>query len=380
MNNYQKYNLLKTRYNKFKKIISDIIHSNFQIIQFTPAKTKNPYFTLVGDELIKNGVDFKYIDEFQKIDQIIEEKPTLIHFHQLSPFYHANTPEETLKKANQLLDNIQDLKDSGGKIVYTMHNPLPHNRIFTDIDKMVNNKMYNLSNHIIVLGPSAKEIITKNHNITTPISVVKHVSFKEFYGKKQDKKRVRKEIGLPSNAIIFGNIGSIKPYKGLEFIINAFMKFSESQDHKKNSHLLIAGYSTDNEYVNSLRENYPKNITIINKDLNDTELIKFLSALDYSIFAFKDIWASGSVVLSISYKIPVIVPDIGCMPDYVKHSKNGYLYKSKDQNALIQIINDAMNSNNLEHQQQSCKEYARKYTIKRSEQEFFKIYKQVLNK
>ena len=67
MNNYQKSNLLKTRYNKFKKIISDIIHSNFQIIQFTPAKTKNPYFTMVGDELIKNGVDFKYIDEFQKI-------------------------------------------------------------------------------------------------------------------------------------------------------------------------------------------------------------------------------------------------------------------------------------------------------------------------
>ena len=202
---------------------------------------------------------------------------------------------------------------------------------------------------------------------------------RNFTGKNRIKNVVRKEIGLPSNAIIFGNIGSIKPYKGLEFIINAFMKFSESQDHKKNSHLLIAGYSTDNEYVNSLRENYPKNITIINKDLNDTELIKFLSALDYSIFAFKDIWASGSVVLSISYKIPVIVPDIGCMPDYVKHSKNGYLYKSKDQNALIQIINDAMNSNNLEHQQQSCKEYARKYTIKRSEQEFFKIYKQVLN-
>lgn len=85
-----------------------------------------------------------------------------------------------------------------------MHNPLPHNRIFIDIDKMVNKEMYNFSNHIIVLGLSAKEIIIKNQNIKTPISVFKHVSFKEFYGKKQDKKRVRREIGLPTNAIIFG--------------------------------------------------------------------------------------------------------------------------------------------------------------------------------
>ena len=261
-----------------------------------------------------------------------------------------------------------------------MHNPLPHNRIFVDIDKMVNNEMYNLSNHIIVLGLSAKEIIIKNQNINTPISVVKHVSFKEFYGKKQDKKRIRKEMGLPTNAIIFGNIGNIKPYKGLEFIIKAFTKFSESQNHKKNLHLLIAGYSLDSEYIDSLREEYPNNnITIINKDLNNTELIKFISTLDYSIFAFKDIWASGSVVLSISYEIPVIVPDIGCMTDYVKHSKNGYLYKSKDQNALIQIINDAINKNNLEHLQELCKEYSEKYTIKRSKQEFLKVYKQVLN-
>ncbi len=67
------------------------------------------------------------------------------------------------------------------------------------------------------------------------------------------------------------------------------------------------------------------------------------------------------------------------MVDYVKHSKNGYLYKSKDHNALIQIINDVVNKNNLKHLQELCQEYPEKYTIKRSKQEFLKIYKQVLN-
>jgi hypothetical protein len=93
-----------------------------------------------------------------------------------------------------------------------MHNPLPHNRIFIDIDKMVNNEMYNISNHIIVLGLSAKEIIIKNQNIKTPISVLNTYHLRNFTGKNRIK-RVRREIGLPTNAIIFGNIDSIKPYK-----------------------------------------------------------------------------------------------------------------------------------------------------------------------
>jgi hypothetical protein len=58
-----------------------------------------------------------------------------------------------------------------------------------------------------------------------------------------------------------------------------------------------------------------------------------ISTLNYSVFAFKDIWASGSVVLSMSYNIPVTVPHIGCMADYVKHSKNGFLYRSNDKNS-----------------------------------------------
>jgi glycosyltransferase involved in cell wall biosynthesis len=379
---YKQLDGLKIKFNKIKKIIWDRTQSpsNFQIIQFTPYNPKNPYYTMIGDELIKMGFDFKYIDNFQKIKEIIGNKPTIIHFHQLSPFYHANTFKETSIKARQLLGNIKNLKDRGGKIVYTMHNPLPHNRIFTDIDKIINKEMYSLSNIIIVLGTSAKDIITKNQIINPKISVIKHVSFKEYYGKKPDKNQARKEIGLPSNAIIFGNIGSIKPYKGLEFIIKAFIKFSESQNNNKRFHLLIGGYSPDNEYITSLKEDYPnKNITIINKDLNNIELLKFISTLDYSVFAFKDIWASGSVILSISYKIPVIVPEIGCMPEYVEHSENGYLYKSKDLNGLIQAFGHAINTDNPIHLQQKCNTYNNEHTIRKSTQKFIQIYKQVIN-
>ena len=57
---------------------------------------------------------------------------------------------------------------------------------------------------------------------------------KEFYGTKPNKNQARIEFGLPTDATIFGNIGHIKPYNGLEFIIEAFIKFTKNKIHKKN--------------------------------------------------------------------------------------------------------------------------------------------------
>ena len=52
--------------------------------------------------------------------------------------------------------------------------------------------------------------------------------------------------------------------------------------------------------------------------------------------------------------------------------------RSKDKNGLIQTLDQAIDTDNLEHLQQRCNEYNKEHTIKNSTQEFLKIYKQVL--
>jgi beta-1,4-mannosyltransferase len=354
-------------------------YKNFRIIQFSSNKSKNPYYTMVGEELISRGVDFQYNPNFIKIKEIIDEKPTVVHLHQLSPLYHGKNKIETFERANILLAKLRDIKIHGGKLVYTMHNPLPHNRIFTEVDEMINNEMCSLSDHIIVLGESAKEVLIEQYHVKTPISVIKHHSFKEYYGDKPDKNRARKELGLPSQGIIFGNIGNIKPYKGLEFIIKSFKAFAYSSSSPKNIHLCIAGSSSNEEYLAQLRRSSNENISIINRDLTELELKKYVSTLDYSVFAFKNIWASSSVVLSLSYGVPAIVPDIGCMGDYVEDSQNGFLYIPNDQNSLFETFDQSVNSGDHDHLMHKCNNYSKEYTASNSADKFLKIYKQVLN-
>ncbi len=260
-----------------------------------------------------------------------------------------------------------------------MHNPLPHNRIYEYIDQFVNNELYTISDHIIVLGQSAKEVLVKDQNVSTPISVIKHPSFKEFYGNKHDKIQARKDLGLPIDAMIFGNIGHIMPYKELEFIIESFIKFSDSQSSSKQLILFFIGNSPDNNYIKSLQENYNhNNILIINRYLSNSELVKFVSALDYSIFAFKDIWASSSMVLSLSYGVPVIVPELGCMGDYVQHLANGLIYNSNYQTDLINKFKLALNLQYYDHLQYMSNAYSEDFKVSFIADELLRIYKQVL--
>ena len=348
------------------------------IIQLTPEKTKNPYYTVIGNELISRGINFKYSNNFDEVEKVLKHNMNcIIHLHQPEPFYHSKTAEETSIKADIFLDGLRKFKSYGAKLIWTMHNPLAHDRTFQKIDEMVNETLFDISDNIIVLGRNAKEILLKQ-GVKTPISVVIHPSFREHYGPKPDMFEARKELGLPSEAIIFGNIGHIKPYKGLELIIEAFNEFMKSFDDSKQIYLCIAGSSNDDAYIESIKEKSSSNILIINRDLPDSELIKFVSAMDYTIFSFIDIWASSSVVLSLSYGVPAIVPNIGCMSDYIQHLNNGLLYTHDDIKSMVEAFKTAIDLEYYDHLEYMAEAYSEDKTVTNISDEFIKVYTKVL--
>ena len=84
------------------------------------------------------------------------------------------------------------------------------------------------------------------------------------------------------------------------------------------------------------------------------------------------------MVLSISYDVPVIVPEMGCMGDYVKHGWNGFLYSPHDSNALINTLNLALNSHDHGDIQGMCKKYSETHKIANTADEICDVYKEVI--
>jgi glycosyltransferase involved in cell wall biosynthesis/flagellar motility protein MotE (MotC chaperone) len=357
---------------------------NVRVTQFTTATPRNPYYSMIPNEMLRMGWNYQYSYDPALICQQLADKEfelEIIHLHQLEPYYHSKTGdrEETSRRAKELIEHLSIFKQLGAKLVWTKHNPLPHNREFSDIDTFLIKVVMNLVDHVIVLGQHAKNCLM-TYKEREEVSVISHPSFRSIYGPKLLKSEARQQLGLSieDGTFLFGSVGEIKPYKGLERIIKCFNELSNKSKDTK-AKLLIAGAASSEDYADELRALANDDVIFRIKLFKDEELPVLLSALDSSVFSFRDIWGSSSVVLSLSYEVPVIAPELGCIPDYVMSENTGFTYKAHDDAALIGAMQKALSTELLPHMRYMCDYFNDEYSVGNVGLQFEKLYLRVAN-
>jgi glycosyltransferase involved in cell wall biosynthesis len=353
---------------------------SIRITQFTPAKTQNPYYMMLPNSLIEKGWDLEYNNDFESLKSQLKDNPDsthVIHFHQLEPYYHSrnNDIEETAEKAIWLLDELQELKDLGAVLVWTMHNPFPHDRKYIEVDASMNKKFISLFHKVVVLGGAAKRAALQ-YAAPEKFVVLPHPAFNEQYGKAVSKDEARTKLEIPNDAFVYGSLGHIKPYKGLEMIIDAFNGIRDFPGRKQ-PFLLIAGSSNDPDYVAALQYRAGPRVRIVNTYVADEDIPTWLAAFDVSVFAFNEIWGSSSVVLSLSYNVPAVAPDRGCIPEYVVHENTGYLYRHKDAAHLQETMLYAASSQLNSHVRYMCGYFQLTHSVSKVSDQLAKIYTSV---
>jgi glycosyltransferase involved in cell wall biosynthesis len=347
------------------------------VIQYIPDTPKNPYYTMIPRKLSERGWNIEYDHQPKSVEKRLEflgGTGCVVHFHQLEPYYHSKQgdPEETKEQSLALVEQIRKYKDMGAKLVWTSHNPLPHERSFDTIDKEVISSVLPMMDEVVVLGRNAKADFHKKWAHSS-VSIVRHPSYQLQYGAKIGRTIARDSLELAQDSVLLGHISRIVPYKGLELVIEAFQLAQQSLEQKAT--LLIAGEAPDADYVESLKEKAGPDIVFCPGFLNDYDLRLLLGALDASLFAFKDIWASGSVVLSLSYGVPVIAPRIGCIPEYVSHGNNGFLYEHGSAPDFAEKISEFLEVPELfEHFDYMCDRFNREFNLNAVAHELEEVY------
>ncbi len=335
------------------------------IVQFTPSNPSNPYYNLFTEVITSKGQEFHYIFNQEELLRFIElnsKRSIVVHFHQLEPFYHSGVGSEieTKRKAKDLVDFFKLLKSKKVKLVHTAHNPLPHNREFESIDREFYREVFPLFDKIIVLGQIARLQMSEWVDVSK-VEVIEHPSFRGFYGKPVQRAEARDYFGFSSNKKILGVIGHIKPYKGLENAIKAVAQLRK--EGFPDLELVIAGKSSSPEYLNELKRLAGQGITILDQLIPDYEIPRYLAVFDASLFNFRDIWASSSVVLSLSYNVPVIVPRMGCLEDYVDEDNTGFFFDPDNFESLISAIKHYLECPYPEHLEYMCDRFNSRFSV-----------------
>lgn len=206
------------------------------------------------------------------------------------------------------------------KVVGFVDNLIPHEKRIGDT--LLSKYFVNTCSGFITLSNQVKEEIaqfTDKECLMSPHPVYDH------YGDKTSKEESCKQLNLNPdiNYILF--FGFIRNYKGLDLLIKAF---SESNLRSKNYKLLIAGefYEDEKQYlelITTLQLN--DYIELHSHYISDAEIKYYFGACDLVVQPYRSATQSGISQLAYHFEKPMIVTNVGGLPEIVKHHETGFV-------------------------------------------------------
>ena len=138
--------------------------------------------------------------------------------------------------------------------------------------------------------------------------------------------------------------GMIKPYKGLDVLINAAkivnarMKRNNNSGSNASFSLLICGMGDISVVKDLLAKEDYEYIHIRNKWIPIHEVPALISKSRCLLLPYNDASQSGVVPLAYTFAKPVIVSNVGSMAEYVEHNKTGFIFESGNSAQLAEYI------------------------------------------
>lgn len=312
------------------------------VLHMTPRDARNPYFADLPLELEQRGWPVAFIaDPDEALDRldIVGSGPAVAHFHQLEPFYDHGDPAVASRRAEDFLSFVDELRRRRVAIVHTLHNRRRHDRRYPKLDRLLSQAMCDRSNRVVVLGQAALEFALDLVSVDR-LAIVRHPNYVESYGPLVPQDDARRALALPSDDFVFLMLGGLKPYKGHDLVLDAFSEAALTTGRL----VIVGGGAPDATYVEHLEsraDDFRGRVRLVAKPFDDEAVPLWLGAADVMALAFEDILMSGSVMLSLSYGVPVIVPDLGCLPEYVRPGVNGWLFDPGDSDSLANCMVEA---------------------------------------
>ena len=177
---------------------------------------------------------------------------------------------------------------------------------------------------IIVHGKAMKKKLVNKNVTADKIYIIPHGDY-SFYAK------WKKEEVKESKSVLF--FGSISEYKGMEYLIKAEPMITKEVPDAK---IIIAGEGVFSKYEPLIKNK--NNFEIHNRFIPDEEVNEFFQRASVVVLPYIDGSQTGIIPIAYSFKKPVVVTDVGSIPEVVDDGKTGYVVPPRNSEALAEAI------------------------------------------
>ncbi len=248
-----------------------------------------------------------------------------------------------LKKINQIRPDIVHIMDNHPWYLWyskklrkyplfvTQHDPVLHSgeskTIFGRISSYVNKVLRKRADKLIVHGENLVQEVVKLGIPKSKLIGHPHGDYSVFL-------RWAKE-GVKQQRFNVLSFGRLVRYKGTDTFIKAISIVAEKIPQVKG---VIAGSGDFSPYNNLITDENRRFFEIRNEFIPDEEVAEYFQRAAVVALPYDDASQSGPLNIALAFKKPVIVTDVGSLPDAVEDGKTGYVIPPKNPQALAKKI------------------------------------------
>lgn len=296
-------------------------------------KTDDHYFRLLNSRRLLHYPRFRQalrglsypLDHLRLLNKLAADPPDVFHVQWTRlPLFDA-----------WLLDRVRAL---GIPIVYTVHETIPLfapmsvkrrlERVYRKADALIFHAEANCADFCRVFPTiSADRLHVIPHLMPLPTLPVD-----------ANRDIARRRLNLPADAPIFLFFGSLRPYKGVDLLLDAFARAVKARPDLR---LVIAGSpvnAADPALVDRLKT-CESGVDARLEYIPSDEAWLYHVAADVVVFPYRRIYQSGALLTAMSYGRAVIATAVGALPETV--DGNGWIVSPDDPAAFAEAMLDA---------------------------------------
>jgi len=232
---------------------------------------------------------------------------------------------------------LKMVKKQGIKLVYTVHNVLPHDT--GEQHKEAYSKVYNIVDALICHTHSTKnQLITEFAISPEKIWVIPHGPL--FYdGDQITYTEARSQLGYYDKQTIVLFFGIIRPYKGVEFLLQAWEKVVR----RFTDTLLVLAGNGDSSYLQKITEiikylGLEDSVKTHFRFIPNEDLPIFYQSADIIVCPYKDISQSGVLLTGMAFGKPIVATAVEGFKETIRNGYNGLLVEYGDTQGLADAL------------------------------------------
>lgn len=226
-------------------------------------------------------------------------------------------------------------KNHKTRCIGLIHNMIPHEPNI--LDKYLPPYFVKQMDGFTTLSHAVIKDIDQFDKHNKPKSWAPHPIY-DHYGKLIDKIEARKQLGLSADGKYVLFFGFIRDYKGLDLLIDAF---GDLRLQDMGVRLLVAGefYGDPQPYLNRIRSLDISDIVILHNDyIPDNKVNLYFRACDIVAQPYKTATQSGVTQVAFHFERPMLVTNVGGLPEIVPDGKIGYVVNPDAQDIADALV------------------------------------------